>query len=151
MKYLLCLLLLVGCKSAPWPARIAIGEEHRSEIIESLKDLNNYFKPNLVGSLNELNYSIDVTTFDLEDPVLGLANPQQNSCAIILSERLFHEYEETLKTVVWHEIGHCAGLEHSKKEGDIMYYQASEFSRYTKESIYNFVADVITSLHGKQE
>lgn len=151
MKYILCLFLLIGCKPAQWPANITVDSQYSEAIQKELEELDGYFKPGLTNSLDKTHFKISVTVFGLEEPTLGMAMPGDQSCGIILNEELFTIYKDRLRTVVWHEIGHCAGLDHSSKSSDIMYYAAGPFDEYSKEAINRFITDVYESLKRSQQ
>ncbi len=51
----------------------------------------------------------------------GTAHTSKYRCVVRLTYELFkHARQNHFKTVLWHELGHCAGFPHSKKTFDIM-------------------------------
>lgn len=64
-------------------------------------------------------------------------------CAIDVRPELFDTNEHDLKGVIWHEYGHCAGLNHSPYLGQIMYYQETgSFDLYAPSEVLNFRREV---------
>lgn len=73
-------------------------------------------------------------------PVLGLATIRWGSpCRIQISHRTFQWGQDWLDAVMWHEIGHCLGMEHTEDATDLMYQYAKPFSWYTKDAIDRFL------------
>jgi len=69
----------------------------------------------------------------------GYAIMKNDLCEIELSEFLFDkDYEETLQSVLWHEIGHCAGLAHVEESNELMSRTTSSFGRYSNSAIERF-------------
>lgn len=68
---------------------------------------------------------------ELPQYILGMAYNLQFECYIELSPLLFYgPTKQYFKASIYHEIGHCFGLEHVEKETDIMYYQAKPDTTY---------------------
>lgn len=69
----------------------------------------------------------------------GYATTAGDTCLVELADRLFGTHRDFRKTVVWHELGHCAGLEHDDQTGEIMSATTSTFSSYDATAIKRFI------------
>lgn len=69
----------------------------------------------------------------------GYATMQGDTCLVELAERLFKTHQSFRKTVVWHELGHCAGLDHDTDDGEVMSATTSVFTSYDGEAIERFL------------
>lgn len=47
-----------------------------------------------------------------------------------------------LKTVIWHEYGHCVGLTHVEDDYEIMYPKAEPFEEYTRDEVESYLTAV---------
>lgn len=72
--------------------------------------------------------------------ILGLATVSiYKPCRIQITTRTFNYGQDVLDSVIWHEIGHCYGMDHTNDENDIMYQYAKPLSMYSKDVINNFL------------
>lgn len=69
---------------------------------------------------------------DFGNSILGVAWVSENFCRIQIAERTYKSGQDWVNAVVWHEIGHCVGLEHADIEDDIMYPFGQGLSRYSQ-------------------
>ena len=69
----------------------------------------------------------------------GYATMEGDSCLVELAERLFTTHEVYRKTVVWHELGHCAGLDHDPRDGEVMSATTSAFDGYDAATLQHFM------------
>jgi hypothetical protein len=69
----------------------------------------------------------------------GYATMAGDTCLVELADRLFGTHRDFRKTVVWHELGHCAGLDHDDETGEIMSATTSMFSSYDTVAIERFI------------
>lgn len=147
MKYLLFVLLITGCDALPWPTTVSVDSEHKEEIESFLYELNNYGYT-IIDNTKKDNYSVTIISFGLEEPTLGTAMPSNKGCSIILSDVLFTKaHRSKLKTTVWHEMGHCAGLMHDSKQGRIMYKYASNWEEYSSSEVSRFLSDIMLNVN----
>lgn len=80
--------------------------------------------------------------------VMGLATIMWNQpCRIQISDRTFVWGQEWMDSVLWHEIGHCLGLEHVDDSNDLMYKYANPFSWYTATAIDQFLRRLYEATH----
>ncbi|MBI4404712.1 MAG: matrixin family metalloprotease [Deltaproteobacteria bacterium] len=73
---------------------------------------------------------------------VGLATRDECGCTIQLSEKIFNPSKQLFKSVTFHELGHCAGLNHSSQTGDIMFPVAYPFHSYTAPAFDKFLDDL---------
>lgn len=109
--------------------------QHASQ--NSAVDYNNTSNPRIV-----IEYATDeALTHQYGRPVLGLATVFGNHyCRIQISDRTFQFGQDWLDSVLWHEIGHCLGMEHEETDAsDLMYPYAKPFSMYTPNAINTFL------------
>ncbi len=130
----------------PWPAKIIqlAGFDAAEEVtvISALTSFNETSGRTIVEIENsEAGYPI---TLEKKDPPTdkpfraGLATYESSQCKIEISPRVFSQYPNYLKSVLWHEMGHCAGLEHSEDQEDIMFHTSSKFENYSDASLHRF-------------
>jgi hypothetical protein len=79
--------------------------------------------------------------------VLGIAQVGVSPCRIKLANRLFTFTQDWINSVVWHEVGHCMGMEHTSNANDIMYPYANPLSWYTQEIIQDFIRRLYEATH----
>ena len=86
--------------------------------------------------LSELNpdREVYVTRTQYVGPYAGYACFDCKPCYIELAKEVPKEF---LKTVIWHEYGHCAGLEHTER--GIMAHAVHEFKYYDTKSVSEFL------------
>jgi len=79
--------------------------------------------------------------------VAGRATLLDLTCVIELADFLFEKGNKSLlQSVLWHEIGHCAGLPHVKEERELMSPLTLRFSEYSEAKIQRFFDDVLNSI-----
>jgi len=75
---------------------------------------------------------------------VAFATQKSDHCEILIHKSLFSESRKKyLKSVLWHEIGHCAGKAHSENIADIMYYRARPLELYSESSLKSFFEVVL--------
>ena len=52
---------------------------------------------------------------------------------------------DDLESVLWHELGHCAGLVHVPQTGEIMYAYTNAFSTYSSDALSRFFTAITSS------
>lgn len=140
MKYFIMIIFLTSCGSTkPWPARVNLENSLPDEIITYAKDLNQ--NKTIIDQSGQ--YSIDIIPseeYKINDTAAGTATRYNDHCVIRLSTSILTTYKHCLKTVIWHEIGHCFGMIHSENQSDIMYKSVTAFGMYSNEAIVNFLS-----------
>ena len=151
-------LVLTACakiRNEPWPARI-----------ESISGFSGEEETNVRSALADLNESGGKTTLILDgaparafpitilkrDPPAdapnraGLSTLDESHCTIEISSKVFSPgYSTYMKSVVWHEIGHCGGLVHTGQVGALMYPTTAPFVDYTNYELGDFFAALFSS------
>jgi len=150
MKYLIvCLLLLTGCaKKITWPASVNFESLNNLEveaITNSLKDLSTNSKKELFYFEDKSNsFKITVTKMANDNKHLGMASVTEETCLVQLNEIVFEEsYSSYFVPVLYHEVGHCAGMMHDPTEGEIMYYIGSPIDFYTQDAFQRFFNQLV--------
>lgn len=152
---ILFLLLAATCSCTHqkdiWPAYVTsyhnfTGEEI-TEIKKHLSHLNLMAKKDhgvkTLISFDKIDGNFEIIIkFNNEDGqeyprVAGTALRKSRECIITIYPVTFER--NMLKSVLWHEIGHCANLKHFKKENDIMYKSAKAFEQYDEYTVKRFV------------
>ena len=154
-----CLLVLAACGTprTEWPAHIAslngFSSDESKEILASIEKLNGLSdKPLLTttGDPTLKTYLIHVTRSNPwpdEPMTAGITMREDEVCHVELSTELFKsEREDYVDSVVWHELGHCAGLRHNPKAGSMMFATAKPFTLFSNDSLKSFILDVENSL-----
>lgn len=142
---------LISCtnRSNAWPAHIidisGFSDEEKTEVIKSIDDLNLRSNRSFVifNNNDDGNQKITISKGEPHEDVLGQAGVSDGTCFIQLMPEAFKN--DFLTTVVWHELGHCSGLDHSSDYPDIMYYSVRPLVQYEPSSIYSFLLSLSKS------
>ncbi len=79
--------------------------------------------------------------------IAGRATLTSQQCTIELASFLMKpESKDLLHPVLWHEIGHCAGLPHVSEEGEMMSPLTLPISRYSSEHLTRFFAAFMAAI-----
>jgi len=75
----------------------------------------------------------------------GYATIEDDRCTVEISSVLFEAtFKDYLFPVIWHEVGHCAGLEHIPQEGEVMYKYSGALGSYTEGAIQRFFGTLLS-------
>lgn len=153
----ICLLLVnIGCgpsgqEKAPWPASVQFSGLNKNEIEA------------ITSSLETLSTNVGTTLFSFEDQKeqfqitvtkmkpdngntsrAGFATYDGVFCTVELNEIVLGEaYNAYFEPVLWHEVGHCSGMTHNEKSGELMYYIASPKEFYRADAFSNFYSSLL--------
>ncbi|MFM8315565.1 MAG: hypothetical protein ACKOA8_14880 [Deltaproteobacteria bacterium] len=145
------LVLVTGCgqkgaPSAPWPASVKfdkLSETQKQSVSEMLMDFSKDIGTETFYFDNRsAQFQLTITLLgdqDQKSSKAGLATYNGSYCLLELSPLVFEEsYQSYLQPVLWHELGHCAGMEHDKSVEEIMYYLARPKGFYSDSAISHF-------------
>lgn len=154
------LFLISSCahQKSIWPAKIVgfknFTYEEIDEIKGYIKDLNlkslstKNGKSLVNPKASDDNYRIIIKFIhddtDTEIRIAGTALRKSNECIISVYPVCFEK--QILKTVIWHELGHCAKLNHTESKTDIMYKAAKSFDSYKEEDLTRFIDELNKSV-----
>jgi hypothetical protein len=74
--------------------------------------------------------------------IAGRATVDDEKCIVQIAS-VVADSPELLVPVLWHEIGHCAGLDHDPKDGELMYKMTYSMRRYDEATIERFFTHVL--------
>jgi hypothetical protein len=149
MKYLLALVLLVGCGK--------VNAKDNVNILINMKDVNYTATAHALTQLQiqSKNMKIAFGTWDnhqiivdyarndqvdnlFRAYILGVAWIDEVPCRIQMVERTYYYGQDWVNSVLWHEIGHCLGMDHHPNEEDIMYKYAKPLPKYKQSALQEF-------------
>jgi len=149
MRYLLALVLLVGCGrvNAKDSVNILINmkDDNYTATAHALTQLQIQSKNMEIAFGTWTNHQIIVDYARNEQvdnlvraSVLGVAWIDEVPCRIQMADRTYVFGQDWVNSVLWHEIGHCLGMDHHPDSEDIMYKYAKPLPQYSKESLQEF-------------
>lgn len=161
--FVLAISLLAGCAEErvkpKWPAKIVsvanFSAEERTKLVSAVKALNEHFEQTMVyvdtdppEDLEVYPISLSrVSAADWKSSQAGYATVETRKCTVELAERLFKpESQKYIQSVVWHELGHCAGRQHDKDPGEVMYQNAVPFESYASAAVSRFCSEISEAL-----
>lgn len=160
-KWLWIVVLVVSAcgKKGPnfesWPASISgfenFNETQKQEVVQAITDMNTRSGKTLVSiEPNPAGYPITFAFVDAPESAqtrAGYAIQEEETCRIELSSFLFDgSRNEYIESVVFHEVGHCAGLGHTGGNGDIMSATTNRFVSYNEDKLTQFFSSFFTAI-----
>lgn len=148
---LLCLLLLSGCaKQVTWPASVKfqnLSELETKTVTESLNDLSKSTNRQLFY-FNDMPNSLKITVTKMDyqhnSQYLGRATLTEETCLVELNEIVLEDsYSSYFVPTLYHELGHCAGMQHDPNKGEIMYYLGGPKDSYTQDAFNRFYSEFL--------
>lgn len=161
--FLILALFLPSCgRATRWPAHVIID-------IASVPPATSFVWSQAIRDLNEelgemaLKFDSDLTVDDklFSYPIFiklssadsaeghaGVAFVGKNDCFITIYPVSVNFGIE--KTVLWHEIGHCLGLDHVTKGNEIMSPGVGMFRYYSRDSINRFKNDFLNLFRARE-
>lgn len=129
-----------------WPAQITsfegFSKEEETHVKESIGSLNDHADEKLVSEENK-GYKIRIRKVDGTDwpkARAGYATVDDSDCLVELSKQIFEDAKsDYIMSVVWHELGHCAGLTHDSKNGEVMSAITAPFTAYSTDALARFM------------
>lgn len=153
MRYLIIfLLLLPSCaKKITWPASVnlqGLNDLEAQGVINTLKDLSQSSKKELFYFDGDKSDSLKIVITKMDyahnSTHLGQATPTGATCLIQLNEVVFQDsYGSFFVPVLYHEVGHCAGMGHDPKEGEIMYHVGAPKDYYADAAYQRFFDQLV--------
>jgi len=155
--YIILALILSSCGHMPtrtWPAIISsmngFTDAQRAEVIKYVYDLNAFVGHDIIV-LDRANAFVITFKFvnerELDAETIGVAHTDDYKCDIDLSSLLFDDLKPYAKSTTWHEIGHCAGLDHiAPRSGEIMSPEALPFYEYGAKELFRFKTDILKAI-----
>jgi len=153
---LIVVFLIVGCGNyrhqyLEWPALLVsvsdFSESQQDMVYEAVDQFNNRSgKTLIIFNDSEADSQIFIRWKEeipqLRSAIAGRATMEPDKCTIDIAE-IVASTKDYLIPVLWHEIGHCAGLEHVPEKGEIMYKEVTPLSDLETEAIERFFSDVL--------
>lgn len=78
--------------------------------------------------------------------IAGRATRYGNECLVEISRFVVEYTDELLQPVLWHELGHCAGLSHDSKPYEIMSAITYTLNYYDDEKIARFISQISAAI-----
>ena len=157
LRYFIVLALFlanVGCGRSVWPAHIKFNSNTMSPdvtfvLTQYVKDLNKLMDQKVLkfdsdtdpDSLRSYTIFVKLALEDVEGNKAGIAEVGPYDCFITIYPLAYRS--DIVKTVLWHEIGHCVGLRHIDVGREIMSPGVGHFSSYPEQKIRNFRNDFL--------
>ena len=121
------------------------SDENREWVLDAASEMNKQTKRNFVEP-NGTGYPVTVTVVNNAPPNrMGHAIAAIDGCKIELTSSILDD-KDRVKAVMIHELGHCAGLEHSPVDGDVMYAYTVGWSNYSQDSVQSFAHRLLGSV-----
>lgn len=172
MRYFLTFVVVVsvcGCgQSTNWPSNIIIedgfSEYEHSRVVKAITEFNRHVgsdalqinNPSLsfvtriraVSHIPEQERSIHSSACRrlYRGAIAGQATTWKNRCNIEMIQTLLYS-KDSLYPLLWHELGHCFGLDHVLEEREIMYYSLTPLDFLSSGALGRFFQSVKTAVH----
>lgn len=124
------------------------SDSQQTQIRTALEEMNTDAKKRVI----EVNGAHDhfPVTITLRDPWpeapsrAGYATMTPDGCLVEISTDVMRRgKEDYIRPVLWHELGHCAGLQHDPKEGEVMYKISEPFDTYSSDAFTRFWGTIL--------
>ncbi len=164
MSRLIVFFMIIGCGKnrhsyLQWPATLGglegFSESQRKAVLAALVEINLKSQHTLIEApeLNTQSTSNSGSpiffrfTADIPEQtkvIAGRATVDGDKCDVQISSAVI-DNNTLLVPVLWHELGHCAGLDHNSNKGEIMYATTYSMKTYDEASLSRFFAAVLES------
>ena len=151
LKLGIVLLLCAACGKngqtrSAWPAVVVqisdVSPEEREMVLSSITNLNEQLGSAVIDvGVDRGNYAIAIRKVTPSSETInraGLATFDDRYCEVELNSAIFGNRKVVFEPVLWHELGHCAGLPHDSKPGEVMYHSASPDGIYSSAALNRF-------------
>lgn len=161
LVWIAALFLFVGCGKKghsylTWPATLGslegFSDSQKEHVLGAISELNGKIRRTIVSptalqsSGTEEGSPIYIKFADRiperTNVIAGRATVDGEKCVILISS-VVADNKELLEPVLWHELGHCAGLDHDPLEGEIMYKTTGPMKNYDEATQSRFFAKVL--------
>lgn len=134
-------LLPVSCGAFRSGVRIEMSTISKAQTERAIELINIEARKQVISISPRNQYVLiyKVPNKQLEAKIAGAAYVGGSQCRIDIPERTFDAGEDFLTTVIWHEIGHCYGLNHVSDPNDIMYKSVGSIQYYSDQQKQNFL------------
>lgn len=140
-----------------WPTTLAsldgFSDTQREHIVAAITQLNLKINRTVVipeglktqsssgeGSPIFIKFSQNIP--EQTNVIAGRATVESGKCTVQISSVVADDVD-LLVPVIWHELGHCSGLDHDPKEGEIMYKTTHGMKAYDDATIQRFFAHML--------
>lgn len=79
--------------------------------------------------------------------IAGRATRKDHRCEIQIAAFVLDYVDDLLKPVLWHELGHCAGLNHESQTYQIMSAITYPMTYYSQSTVSHFISILTPELH----
>jgi len=146
---LFLLVFIVGCgRAGTWPAYVKIDKgtnafvsnftiQYTLELNEQLKTEALQFNPSDPDKIRAFPIIVRYSESESEMGAAGTAEKDGYSCIVTIYPVALRS--DILKTVLWHEYGHCLGLDHINVSSEIMSPGVFQFRYYKKTAVDRFL------------
>lgn len=138
-----------------WPASLAtvsgFSSQEEDRVVKAVEQLNLKVHRTLVlpSSLTSDGTSSSQGRIHIQwvkeipkTTIAGRATIKGTTCFIELTEQVASS-DDYIIPVLWHEIGHCAGLKHTTDATDVMYRTSTTLSSYSQDSFRRFFNQIV--------
>jgi hypothetical protein len=159
LLFIVACFLLTGCGKnrhsyLKWPTALAslegFSDNQREHVMDAIAQLNVKVRRTLItpSGLNTQDSGSPIfIRFEENIPertnvIAGRATVDDEKCVVQISSVVADDIS-LLVPVLWHELGHCAGLDHDPKQGELMYKTTYAMKSYDDAKIERFFAHVL--------
>lgn len=147
-----------GAPHLSWPATIGglegFSDTQRAAVMSAISQLNLKIKRTMVSPAglqtqsgtssggSPIYFRFADSIPEQKNVIAGRATVDGEKCVVQISS-VVADNNELLVPVVWHELGHCAGLDHDPKVGEVMYASTGSMKNYDAATLGRYFAHVL--------
>ncbi len=160
LVWIAALFLFIGCGKKGhylnWPATLGgiegFSEKQKEQVLGAIGELNGKVRRTVLspsalqssdgdeGSPIYIKFADSIP--ERTNVIAGRATVDGEKCVVLISS-VVADNNDLLLPVLWHELGHCAGLDHDPLEGEIMYKTTRPIKSYDEAAQSRFFAKVL--------